>query len=115
MSPNPDSIRFTAPGGITVRTDRTVLPSASDSERFLLVEVTAPTVAPDLSRVRPPVNLGFVLDRSGSMAGHGKLDLAKAAVEAALARLQQDDRFAVVVYDDRVDVVLEGSPASAEA
>ncbi|MFL5754926.1 MAG: vWA domain-containing protein [Chloroflexota bacterium] len=106
---------FKAPGGISVQTDRTLLRANGQSERFLLVEVTAPTVAPDPSRARPPVNLAFVLDRSGSMSAAGKLDLAKVAVESALARLQTEDRFAVVVYDDRVDVVLEGSPASAEA
>ena len=32
------------------------------------------------TRRRPPVNLGFVLDRSGSMGGHNKLGLAKQAV-----------------------------------
>ena len=115
MSDKNDPIRFAVPGGISVRTDRTLVESHAASERFLLVEVTAPTVAPDPDRARPPVNLGFVLDRSGSMAGRGKLDLARAAVDAGLARLQSNDRFAVVVYDDRVDVVLEGSPASGEA
>ena len=112
---NDSDARFAVPGGISVRTDRMLLPFANASERFLLIDVTAPTVTPDPTRVRPPVNLGFVLDRSGSMAGRGKLDLAKAAVEAALAWLHGDDRIAVVVYDDRVDVVLEGSPASGEA
>src|SRR5439155_9231018 len=106
---NDSDARFAVPGGISVRTDRMLLPFANASERFLLIDVTAPTVTPDPTRVRPPVNLGFVLDRSGSMAGRGKLDLAKAAVEAALAWPHGDDRIAVVVYDDRVDVVLEGS------
>ena len=34
-----------------------------------------------------------------------KLRVAKAAVEEAIARLEPDDRFSVVVYDDVVDVV----------
>jgi Ca-activated chloride channel homolog len=107
--------RFQESGSVSVRTDRTLLRATGHSQRYLLIEVTAPTVAPDPERARPPVNLGFILDRSGSMAGTGKLDLAKAAVEAALARLDMEDRLAVVAYDDRVDVVLEGSPASGEA
>ncbi len=61
-----------------------------------------------------PVNLAFVLDRSGSMSG-AKLDLAKRAVEEALGRLDARDRFSIVVYDDVVDVVVESTPASPEA
>jgi Ca-activated chloride channel family protein len=60
------------------------------------------------------VNLAFVLDRSGSMSG-GKLDLARRAVEASIARLDPNDRFAVVVYDDQVDVVAEGAAATQTA
>ena len=44
-----------------------------------------------------------------------KLRVAKLAVEEAIGRLQPDDRFSVVVYDDVVDVVIESTPASAEA
>ena len=47
-------------------------------------------------RTRPPVHLAFVLDRSGSMGGD-KIRLAKLAVEESLARLHEDDRFAIVV------------------
>jgi Ca-activated chloride channel family protein len=45
----------------------------------------------------------------------GKLDLAKRAVEEALARLDDRDRFSIVTYDDVVDTVVESTPASAEA
>ena len=44
-----------------------------------------------------------------------KLRVARQAVEEAIGRLQPDDRFSVVVYDDNVDVVIESTPASAEA
>ena len=99
--------------GLTVRTDRQLIRAHGRSERFVLIEVVAPTVPPDPERRRSPVNLAFVVDRSGSMAGRGKLDLAKQAVEEALARLERDDRFGVVVYDDRVDVVAPSDRASA--
>ena len=61
------------------------------------------------------MNLAFVLDRSGSMQGRGKLDLAKQAVDEALARLDPEDRFSVVVYDDQVDVVAASHHASDKA
>lgn len=100
---------------LTVRTDRRLIRAHARSERFLLVEVAAPTVVPDPARRRPPVNLGFVLDRSGSMGTADKLPLARRAIDEAIARLDPGDRFAVVAYDDRIDTVLEGSPASPEA
>ncbi len=100
---------------LDVRTDRRLIRAHGRSERFLVVEVVAPITAPDPSRRRPPVNLAFVLDRSGSMGGANKLPLAKRAVDEALARLDPGDRFSVVAYDDRIDLVLEGSSASPEA
>lgn len=101
--------------GLVVRPDRRLIRAGGRSERFLLVDVIAPTIAPDSERRRPPVNLGFVLDRSGSMGGHNKLALAKQAVLEAIGRLDAPDRFAVVTYDDRVDVVVAGSVATPSA
>lgn len=100
---------------LTVRTDRRLIRAHARSERFLVVEVVAPTAPPDPGRRRPPVNLAFVLDRSGSMSSRDKLPLARRAIDEAIARLDPGDRFAVVAYDDRIDTVLEGSPASPEA
>jgi Ca-activated chloride channel homolog len=97
---------------LTARADRRLIRPIHRSHRFVLVEVTAPPA----SRVqeRAPVNLAFVLDRSGSMSG-GKLQLAKQAVEEALGRLDPRDRFSIVVSDDVVDTVVESTLASAEA
>src|SRR4051812_28072127 len=97
---------------LRARPDRRYIRSAHRSERFVLVELEAPpsTQKPG----RDPVNLAFVLDRSGSMSGQ-KLELAKRAVETAVDRLLPTDRFAIVCYDDQIDVVVEGTSASREA
>ena len=97
---------------LSVRADRRLVRPNARSHRFVLVEVTAPPAS--RVRERAPVNLAFVLDRSGSMSG-AKLDLAKRAVEEALGRLDPRDRFSIVAYDDVVDLVVESTPASAEA
>jgi Ca-activated chloride channel family protein len=97
---------------LTVRADRDLIRPNWHSKRFLLARIAAPRATAE--RVRPPVNLAIVLDRSGSMSGD-KLRVARSAVEEAIARLQPDDRFSVVVYDDVVDVVIESSRASGEA
>ena len=97
---------------LTVLPDRQLIRQNWHSKRFLLARVVAPRATAE--RTRPPVNLAIVLDRSGSMSGE-KLRVAKAAVEEAIARLQPEDRFSVVVYDDVVEVVIASTLASGEA
>jgi Ca-activated chloride channel family protein len=53
---------------------------------------------------RPPIDLAFVIDRSGSMAGR-PIELAKQAVSHAAGMLDRRDRAALVVYDDHIDVI----------
>jgi Ca-activated chloride channel homolog len=96
----------------SVRQDRRLIRPNSHSERFLLARIAAPRATSE--RGRKPVNLAIVLDRSGSMSGD-KLRVAKAAVEEAIGRLQPDDRFSVVVYDDKIDIVIESTTASNES
>ena len=96
----------------SVRQDRRLIRPTAHSKRFLLARIVAPRATAE--RARPPVNLAIVLDRSGSMSGE-KLRVAKTAVEEAIARLQPEDRFSVVVYDDVVEAVIESTPASGEA
>jgi Mg-chelatase subunit ChlD len=97
---------------LRARPDRTLIRHHRRSRRFMLVEVTAP--AANRTHERSPVNLSFVLDRSGSMGGH-KIRLAHRAVEEGIRRLDSRDRLSVIAYDDRVEVVVGSTPASAEA
>ena len=96
----------------TARTDRHFIRPTYRSNRFVLAEIDAPPARRE--RARPPVHLAFVIDRSGSMAGD-KIRLAKLAVEESLARLHDDDRFAIVVYDEVIDVVFPSTRATADA
>jgi Ca-activated chloride channel homolog len=97
---------------LSVRADRRLIRPASRSHRFVLAAVTAPVAIRE--GARSPVNLAFVLDRSGSMSGP-KIRLARLAVEEAIQRLLPTDRFSVVVYDEAIDVVVPNTTASAEA
>ncbi len=95
-----------------IRQDRTYVRSTARSTRYLVVRLVAPD-APHRSD-RLPVNVSLVLDRSGSMGGQ-KIRLAKQAVQRAIETLDGRDRFSVVFYDDRIEVVVPTSPASSVA
>jgi len=97
---------------LTVSQDRRLIRPRWHSKRFVVVTVTAPEVHRGGSRA--PVNLAFVLDRSGSMNGQ-KIRLAAQAVEEAIGQLRSDDRFAVVIYDDEVETLIPGTLATSAA
>ncbi|HXX64035.1 MAG TPA: VWA domain-containing protein [Bacteroidota bacterium] len=60
-------------------------------------------------RARTPVNLCVVLDRSGSMGEEGKIQNAKAALDALIDQLRPGDIFSLVIYDDVIDVLQSAS------
>jgi Ca-activated chloride channel family protein len=99
---------------LTARPDRRHIRTLTNSERFVLVELAAPAAPKRTGRDRAPVSLAFVLDRSGSMDGD-KLRLSRRAVDESIARLRDADRFGLVVYDDRIDVLSAAEPATADA
>ncbi|MDP9265318.1 MAG: VWA domain-containing protein [Chloroflexota bacterium] len=97
---------------LDLRTDRTLIRANGGSDRYLVAHFNAP--GSDRPHARPPVNVALVIDRSGSMEGQ-KIDLAKKAVQMAVALLRPTDRFAIVAYDDRIEVVVGSTAATAEA
>ncbi len=74
---------------LDVSSDRKLIRADARSTRFVLARVTAP--AATAGRERMPVNVAFVLDRSGSMDHARKFTLAREAVEQALRMLQSTD------------------------
>jgi Ca-activated chloride channel family protein len=61
--------------------------------------------------VRAPLRLALVLDRSGSMQGE-KLRIAKRAALAVLDQLSERDSVALVVFDNRIDVIQSAAPVT---
>ena len=107
---------------LAIRTDRTLLRATARSTHFLHMTLSAPVAPPrdadadaDAARVRLPMNVGLVLDRSGSMGGEDKFPLAVQAIEQSLALLQPQDRFTLVVYDNIVDTIMSNTLATADA
>jgi Ca-activated chloride channel family protein len=78
----------------------------------LLVKIIPPD--PDDNLERPPLNIGLVLDRSGSMQGQ-KIVYARQAASYAVEQLLESDRVSVTIYDDRIETLVENTPAANKA
>ena len=63
---------------------------------------------------RPPSNLVFLLDVSGSMNQANKLPLLKRAMKLLVNKLRPEDRVAVVVYAGASGAVLPSTPCADE-
>jgi Mg-chelatase subunit ChlD len=98
---------------LSIRTDRQLIRAESRSNRYVLASFTAP--AAPRRETRTPVNVAFVLDRSGSMDGENKFNLAREAIEQSLRMLTPEDRFSIVVFDSRVDIVARSTNATSTA
>ncbi len=97
---------------ITTHLDLDVVALEGHDELSLLVELTAPAAASE--RPRDPRTLIVVLDRSGSMQGD-RLTGAKRALTDLVDRLDPDDRFGLVTFDNTVRVDIPVAPLSAKA
>jgi Ca-activated chloride channel homolog len=69
---------------------------------------------PAAATARRRLNLGLVLDRSGSMAGT-PLKQAIRAAQTLVAELADDDRVSVVIYDDSADTIVPPELAKDKA
>lgn len=77
-----------------------VLSSAENFVLYLLLEAK-----PEGAGVRLPLNLGIVLDRSGSMYDEKRLEYVSEAVQYLIDHLGPEDRAAVVAFADKAAVV----------
>jgi Ca-activated chloride channel family protein len=92
---------------INIKIEHNKLRANSTTPIGLLVEVTAPSAPVTATAiVRKPQGVVFVIDRSGSMGG-GRLEIVKHTVLDLLPRLNKDDYFSVVTFDDTPDVAIQ--------
>lgn len=96
----------------TSRLDRRLV-STRGGMRHVLVDIRAPHIERPAGEPRPPLNLGLVIDASGSMDGE-PLEAAKAAARGVVEQLRDDDRITVVSFADDVIVHVDAGRADAK-
>ncbi len=97
------------PGEITLhaKLNRTVFQTLPATQKvYLLLDVIPAATA---ATSHAPLNAGFVLDRSGSMAGD-KIQHVREAVKLILRRMQPQDHVSLVLFDDKVDLLAPNQP-----
>ncbi len=73
----------------------------------VLVKITPPESEDKLQR--PVLNLGLVLDRSGSMAEGSKITFAREAAIFAVQQLLPTDRVSVTIFDNEVKTLVQNT------
>jgi Ca-activated chloride channel homolog len=87
---------------LQISADKQVIARGKACTRILEISITPPVN--DSQKERAPLNLGLVLDRSGSMQGE-KLHFAKQAAAHVVDLLGENDRASVTIYDDTVETI----------
>ncbi|MCU0722794.1 MAG: von Willebrand factor type A domain-containing protein [Planctomycetes bacterium] len=80
--------------------------------RLVRIGIKGRTVQADR---RPPSNLVFLVDVSGSMQDENKLPLVRQGLRMLVNQLTEDDHVAIVTYAGSTRVALESTPASNKA
>ncbi|HEX8068975.1 MAG TPA: VWA domain-containing protein [Pyrinomonadaceae bacterium] len=95
-------------------TERPRLVADREQTVDVLVRITPPAVPTAVDARRPPLNLSLVLDRSGSMGGE-KMARAREAAQFCVEQLLPTDRISVVLFDDRIELLIPSQPAADKA
>ena len=96
---------------LTIGTELSLISQDNPSQRTLEVIIRPPETRQN--KPRPKLNLALVLDRSGSMSGE-KLAYVKEAARHLIDLMTEQDRVAVVAYDDNVTHVVASSLITPE-
>src|SRR6267378_2041971 len=95
--------RAAEPLTLAARLAYPVMKSGEGQQNFLRIGLNG--CEPQHKTDRTPVNVAFVIDRSGSMDG-ARIAQAREAAIMAVKRLDPNDIASVVIFDDRVDVLV---------
>ena len=104
--------RADEPIKLEARLAQPVMKSGEGHKNYLRIALQG--CKPEPSQTRTPVNVAFVIDRSGSMQG-ARIAQAREAAIMAINRLLPTDIASVVIFDNVVDVLVPAQPVSDPA
>lgn len=84
----------------------------SRQDTIIRYSIVAPEEGAQTAQQRLPLNIGLVVDRSGSMQGD-KLKDAVAACHRIVQRLSEEDRCTVVAFDSHAQLLADGEKVSS--
>jgi len=84
--------------------DQTAMLIGAPQDRFLTVDVSAPSMKG--VEVPRPLNVAVVMDISGSMSARGKLDYAKEAAKVLVSSLHPEDVFSLTTFADEAYTIV---------
>lgn len=102
---------------VSIRPGRCVTHLSGITRAYVLVEIM-PVASP--ARPTPPVDLRFVIDRSGSMVekvpeGESKLKIVQDAIYRVLGELTAQDSVMLVSFNDRTQILFNRDKATGKA
>ena len=89
---------------VTIGADKSVIPAGIPGTRILEINLKAKRLLSEKPRI--PLTLALVIDRSGSMSGE-KLRFVNKAAAHVVDLLTEQDRIAIIIYDDKVDTLMK--------
>ncbi len=92
----------------------TELAPAPWSDQHQLLQIGIKGYQPDPAH-RPPANLVFLVDVSGSMQAPDKLNLVKKSLRLLVNKMTSEDHIALAVYAGAAGTVLESTPGNQKA
>lgn len=97
---------------LDILSERPVVRNDRTSELDIVIEIRS-RQSKDIVQAGKALNLCIVIDRSGSMEG-AKLETAKKSCVDILKRLDENDLFTVVVFDDEAQVIVNPQVSKSE-
>ena len=89
--------------GLDARLAMPIMKAGEKQKNYLRVGLQG--CKPEPSKARTPVNVAFVIDRSGSMSGDSIAQAREAAI-MAVSRLNANDIASVVIFDHVAEVLI---------
>ncbi|MFD0978831.1 vWA domain-containing protein [Tropicimonas aquimaris] len=102
-----------SPGGAPFSVSTSLSPTPWNPDTRIL-QIGLQGVMPE-TEARPPLNLVFLIDTSGSMQGPDRLGLLAQSFRLMLGQLHPEDQVAIVTYAGSAGEVLAPTPASDRA